>query len=106
MFGNDEFELTVDDSLRQSIDRGLVNSRYGIVVLSKAFFARDWPQYELNGLTAKEVGGEKVILPVWHGVTKADTLAYSPPLADKLAVATKGQSATEVAKALAKVLAA
>ncbi|PYL58658.1 MAG: hypothetical protein DMF30_01825, partial [Verrucomicrobia bacterium] len=79
MFGNDEFELTVDDSLRQSIDRGLVNSRYGIVVLSKAFFARDWPQYELNGLTAKEVGGEKVILPVWHGVTKADILAYSPP---------------------------
>jgi hypothetical protein len=33
----DEFELTVGDSLRQSIDRGLANSRYGIVVLSPAF---------------------------------------------------------------------
>lgn len=34
----DEFTLKVGDSLRRSIDSGLVNSRYGIVVFSKAFF--------------------------------------------------------------------
>jgi len=100
----DEFELKVGDSLRQSIDKGLVNSRYGIVILSKAFFAKDWPQYELNGLTAREIDGEKVILPVWHGVTKADILQYSPPLADKVAVVTKGMKITEVAKALSAAL--
>lgn len=100
----DEFELRVGDSLRQSIDRGLVNSRYGIVVLSKAFFAKNWPQYELNGLTAREMEGHKVILPVWHGVTKADILQYSPTLADKVAVTTKGNSIKEVATELAKVL--
>ncbi len=100
----DEFELKVGDSLRQSIDKGLVNSRYGIVILSKAFFAKDWPQYELNGLTAREIDGEKVILPVWHGVTKADILQYSPPLADKIAVVTKGMKITEVAKALSAAL--
>lgn len=60
----DEFELKVGDSLRQSIDKGLVNSRYGIVVLSKAFFAKNWPEYELNALTAREIEGRKVILPV------------------------------------------
>jgi hypothetical protein len=53
----DEFELRVGDSLRQSIDRGLVNSRYGVVVLSPSFFAKNWPQYELNGLTAPELEG-------------------------------------------------
>ncbi|HET6558031.1 MAG TPA: toll/interleukin-1 receptor domain-containing protein, partial [Prolixibacteraceae bacterium] len=68
----DEFELKIGDSLRQSIDKGLVNSKYGIVVLSKSFFAKNWPQYELNGLTAKEIGGQKVILPIWHEVTKED----------------------------------
>ena len=36
----DEFELRVGDSLRQSIDKGLINSRFGIVVLSSAFFAK------------------------------------------------------------------
>lgn len=43
----DEFELKVGDHLRRSIDRGLVRSRYGIVVLSPAFFAKHWPQTEV-----------------------------------------------------------
>ncbi len=101
----DEFELKVGDSLRQSIDKGLVNSRYGIVVLSKAFFAKNWPQYELNGLTAREIGGRKVILPIWHNIEKKDVLAYSPPLADKVALSTKRMSINEIAHALAEVLA-
>jgi hypothetical protein len=100
----DEFELKVGDSLRQSIDKGLVNSRYGIVVLSPAFFAKNWPQYELNGLAAKEIAGRKVILPVWHNITKDDLLAYSPPLADKVAVVTKDKSIKAIAAALAEVL--
>lgn len=100
----DEFELRIGDSLRQSIDRGLVNSKYGIVVLSPAFFAKNWPQYELNGLTAREMEGRKVILPVWHHVTKADVLKISPTLADKVAVSSKGNSIKRVATELAKVL--
>jgi hypothetical protein len=100
----DEFELKVGDSLRQSIDKGLINSRYGIVVLSKAFFAKNWPEYELNALTAREIEGRKVILPVWHNVTKEEVLSYSPSLADKVAVTTQGKTIPRVAKALAKVL--
>lgn len=100
----DEFELRVGDSLRHSIDRGLVNSRYGIVVLSTAFFAKSWPQYELNGLTAREMEGRRVILPVWHQVTKVDVLQFSPTLADKVAVRSKGNNIRHVATELAKVL--
>jgi hypothetical protein len=92
----DEFELKIGDSLRQSIDKGLVSSRYGIVILSKTFFAKNWPQYELNGLAAREIEG--------HKVTKEQILSYSPPLADKIAVTTEGKTITQVAKALAEVL--
>ncbi|HUW33009.1 MAG TPA: toll/interleukin-1 receptor domain-containing protein, partial [Planctomycetota bacterium] len=42
----DEFELAVGDSLRRSIDKGLANSRFGIVILSPHFFAKEWPQRE------------------------------------------------------------
>ncbi len=49
----DVFSLKIGDSLRRSIDRGLADSRYGIVVLSSAFFEKNWPQYELDGLIAK-----------------------------------------------------
>lgn len=100
----DEFELKVGDSLRKSIDKGLVNSRYGIVILSKAFFSKNWPEYELNALTAREIEGHKVILPVWHNITKEEVLSYSPSLADKFAVLTTGKTIARVARLLAEAL--
>jgi hypothetical protein len=82
----DEFTLTVGGSLRRSIDRGLANSRYGIVILSESFFKKEWPQKELDGLAVREVSGEKVILPVWHNITAEQVSKYSPTLADRIAV--------------------
>jgi len=84
----DEFELTVGDSLGRSIDRGLKDSRYGVVILSPHFFAKEWPQKELDELSAREIQSVKVILPVWHNVTYDDVLKFSPRLADRLAVRT------------------
>ena len=43
--------------LRREIDRGLANSRFGVVVLSKHFFNKEWPQKELDGLVSLEVEG-------------------------------------------------
>ena len=85
----DEYSLKLGDSLRRSIDAGLGKSTYGIVILSKNFFAKDWPQKELDGLDAKERDGKKVILPIWHDVTKEDVEKYSPMLAGRLAVRTQ-----------------
>jgi hypothetical protein len=100
----DEFELKVGDSLRQAIDRGLATSQFGIVVLSRAFFAKNWPQYELNGLVAREVGGQSAILPIWHKVTREDVLEYSPSLADRVAVSTGQLSIRKIAAALANAM--
>ena len=100
----DETELRVGDSLRRSIDRGLANSRYGVVVLSSAFFAKNWPQYELDGLVAREMSaGSKVVLPIWHKISKDEVLSFSPSLADKVALNTSLQSVSEIAKQLAEV---
>jgi hypothetical protein len=37
----DEFTLAVGDSLRRSIDRGLVHSRFGIVIISPNFLRKN-----------------------------------------------------------------
>ena len=81
----DEYSLKLGDSLQTSINRGLSQSRYGLVVLSPAFFSKHWPQRELDGLATREVGGRKVILPIWHSITFDEILHRSPMLADKLA---------------------
>ena len=80
----DEAELTLGDSLRVKIDQGLANCEFGIVILSLAFFAKRWTEYELNGLLARQMQGTKVILPVWHGVDQSAVARYSPSLADFL----------------------
>jgi hypothetical protein len=101
----DEFQLRIGDSLRRSIDQGLAKSRFGIVVMSPAFFAKNWPQYELDGLVQKEIDGNKVILPIWHKVTKSEVIGYSPSLADKLALNTATATLDEMASQIADVLA-
>ena len=93
----DEFSLTVGDSLRASIDRGLAKSRFAVVVVSPHFFAKRWTEYELNGLVAKELCGQKAILPVWHKVSKDEVLKFSPSLADKFALNTAMFTIAELA---------
>ena len=100
----DEFTLKLGDSLSRSIDGGLAQSDFGLAVLSPAFFAKQWPEYELRGLTAKEVSGRGAILPIWHQVTKEEVLAFSPPLADKLAVSSKDLSPVALAVAVIEVI--
>lgn len=85
----DDFSLRVGDSLFESINRGLAQSRYGVVILSGHFFGKHWPQQELNGLATREANEKKVVLPVWHGVNVAEVRGYSPILADRVAVQTK-----------------
>jgi len=100
----DETTLKLGDSLRQSIDKGLTNSRFGVVVLSTDFFAKNWPQYELNGMVAREMNGVKVILPIWHKVTKDEVLSNSPTLADKVALNSSMYSIAEIAEKIAEVV--
>ena len=96
----DEFSLKVGDSLSGTIDKGLSNSRYGVVVLSKAFIKKPWTEYELRGLITKEIGKEKVILPIWYKITKDEIAQFSPTLADKIALLTEKLNTTQIALAL------
>lgn len=100
----DEFELKIGDSLRRKIDHGVANSRFGIVVLSQAFFGKGWPDYELDGLVTREVSGGQTILPVWHKVSKEEVMSYSPSLADKVARSTSTNTVAEIASEIAEVI--
>lgn len=81
-------KLRVGDKLRKTIDDGIANSRFGIVVLSHHYFAKHWPQEELEGLFNKEIEGVKVILPVWHNINADEVRQYSPMLSGRVAAKT------------------
>lgn len=100
----DEFELKIGDSLRRKIDKGLSNSKFGVVILSKSFIKKGWANYELDGIITKSVSGQQVILPIWHDITKQEVIDYSPSLADKLARNTAINTIQEIADEIKEVI--
>ena len=97
----DDFELQIGDSLRQSIERGIARSRFGLIILSKPFFGRNWTNYELNGLVAQANSADKRLLPIWHEISQEEVIYRSPPLADIVALRTSDLRIDEIANQIA-----
>lgn len=100
----DEFVLKIGDSLHRSIDRGLQNSRYGIVIISQHFFIKEWPQRELDGLLDLEIENKSRVLPIWHKISKEEVTSYSPILASKVALKTSDHTIDKLADILVDYL--
>lgn len=102
----DEAELRIGDSLRRKIDHGIATSRFAVVVMSRDFFAKNWTNYELDGIVTRSVSGEQNLLPIWHNVTRDEVAASSPSLADKVALSTATFTIEGIAEQIAGVIGA
>ena len=83
----DEFSLKLGDSLRESIEKGIKETDFCILILTKNFLTnKGWTKTEFNSVFAKEIVQEnKVMLPIWHNVSKKEVYECSPSLVDRLA---------------------
>lgn len=100
----DEMTLRIGDSLRQKIDKGLANSKVGLVILSPAFIRKGWTNYELDGIVTRAISGEQVLLPIWHNITKQQVVDFSPSIADKVARSTATHTIEEIAVEIAELI--
>lgn len=79
-------ELGIGDSIEKTIERGLNRSRYGIVILSPTYLAKNWTIREFYTLLAKEIEEHKVILPVLYNVGVDELKKKDLLMADRFAV--------------------
>ena len=100
----DEFSLNVGDSLSKSIDEGLIYSNFGIIIISPDFLKKRWTDYEYRSLLSKEIDGQKIILPIWHNITKEEIRKYSLYLSDKFALDSSKESTRQLTIKLLKVI--
>ncbi|CCF00534.1 conserved hypothetical protein (plasmid) [Sinorhizobium fredii HH103] len=100
----DEKTLKWGDTLRRRIEAGLANSRFAVVVLSAAFFKKEWPQRELDGLFNLEIEGKSLILPIWHKISKDEVIKNAPSLSGKLALNTASLSVDEIVERLVEIV--
>jgi hypothetical protein len=100
----DTTELTIGKGIRRSIDHGLAHSRFGVALMSHAFFSREWTQIELDGIVALQVAGRQQVLPIWHGLSHDEMLGYSPTLANTIAARTSESTIKEIAGEIARAV--
>lgn len=100
----DEFSLKVGDSLSKTIDEGLIKSKYGIVIISKKFLEKRWTDYEYRSLLSKEENGRKIILPLWHDITREEVKGFSLYLSDMFALDTSKMSINKLALSLTETI--
>jgi hypothetical protein len=101
----DEIKIKIGQSIRQEIEKGIANARFGVVVISPDFFGKQWTQAELDALFSRRMeSGENLILPIWHHVSKDEVLAQSPLLAGILALNSALMTVDEMAQAILEVV--
>ena len=99
----DKDQLLAGDRLKDRLTKGVSKSRYGIVIFSKHYFQKKWPQEELAALLSRENRSETAIIPILHGVTMDDIKAQELLMADRVALSmTDGLDS--VVEAIRKVL--
>lgn len=96
----DSISIKWGDSIRTEIDKGLKKSKFGVVIVSRNYIKKYWTKYELEALFQIESNGGKVILPIWHDITKKEVQDFSPTLAGKLALNTGMMTPDEIAEKL------
>ena len=98
----DDFSLSIGDSIREKIDYGLAQSRFGVAVLSPHFFEKSWPQYELDAIIELVIANKQRILPIWYNLTHDELMKISPALAGRLAIDASEKDIPKIARKLIK----
>lgn len=77
----DKEELSWGDNWKDKLIDGTEKSEFAIIVISEAFFDREWTEWELNGFLQKQnETGQKIILPLLHNISYDDMKRKHPDL--------------------------
>ena len=100
----DEFELKIGDNLVAKLNAGISGSRFGILVLSKDFFGKDWTNYELDALENLAVTEDRILFPIWHNITAQEVRAYRASLANTVARSRATHNIAEIADEILEIV--
>ncbi len=97
--------LAWGDNWKQVILDGTADSEFAIIVISKNFFGREWTEKELHEfLSRQNTSGQKIVLPLLHGITLEELKEHYPELGDIQCINSDDYSKEEITIFLAREL--
>lgn len=100
-----EVGLTLGTDMRAAIDRGLVSSRIGIVLVTPAMLDRLRTDRSVAGSELSALLRRNLLVPVLHNVTFEELDRVSPLLASRGGLSTAEDSMTDIAVKIGELIA-
>jgi uncharacterized protein YjbI with pentapeptide repeats len=100
----DENEIEIGEELLASLNNGMTQSRFGLMIISKAFIEKKWTQFEVKQLLKMSKQTGKRLFFIWHGVNEEQVSAWSPELAKRVALASDRYSLDQLGLRLAEAM--
>ena len=101
----DSESISWGDNWKQKILNGAESSEFAIIVISQNFFGREWTEKELKEfLQRQNESGQKIVLPLLHGITHDDLKTQYPELEPIQGIDTEKFSKEEITIYFAKEL--
>ena len=99
----DKESIEWGDKWKEKIIQGTQSAEFAIIVISESFFGREWTELELNKfLNRQNQNGQKIILPILHGITSKQLEEKYPAVADIQAISSDKYSCDQIAMMFAK----
>lgn len=98
-----EKDLALGVPMMRGIDRGLANSRVGLVLVTPAMLAK-LPKESIADKELSELLARNQLIPIVHNTTYADLRTVSPLLASRTGLDTKEDSMAVVAAKIAELV--
>jgi len=95
--------LEIGDRLLDSINAGLLASKFGLIVISPSYISKSWTKYELDILHRQHIENDKRVFPIWHGVEKDQIDKWNPGLSGIVAMKSS-DSISSISSKIAKVI--
>lgn len=97
----DENNMMRGYGLVQNIDRGISDSDYGIIIVSKDYIQNNWTIHEFSIIRYKAVEQRKPVFSIWHKVTSSEVQSFSWDIASITAYKSEDMSIERIADELA-----
>lgn len=94
----DKEKIRIGDSIKQSIEKGILNSEYAIIILSQNYINKHWTNTELNAFFELEADGRKRILPLIYNLSHEDLKQQYILMTDKYYLSINEKNIKEIAK--------
>lgn len=70
----EDFAMEKEDNLVKMVQKGFLQAKRGIIIISKEFAENGWLTYELDEILNLKKNDENLVTPVWHRVTKDEII--------------------------------